>query len=167
MPTTDQLLFILKLTTALGCGLVAGAFFAFSSFVMGALAKIQQSQGMTAMQSINIVVINPVFMLAFIGSAAACLFLGIVSVVKWSQPGSAYLLAGSLLYLLGTFIVTIAFNVPLNDALAKANPASPEGLSLWSSYIRAWTMWNHVRSVAALAATASFILALCRRAAEQ
>lgn len=38
MTTTDQLLFALKLFTALGCSLVAGVFFAFSTFVMNALA---------------------------------------------------------------------------------------------------------------------------------
>ncbi len=71
--------FALKLFSALGCGLIAGVFFAFSSFVMNALARFQPAQGIAAMQSINITVSNPLFMAAFLGTAAACIFLAIIS----------------------------------------------------------------------------------------
>jgi uncharacterized membrane protein len=112
------------------------------------------------MQSINITVINPWFMAAFLGTAAACIFLAISSLLKWHQPGAAYLLLGSLLYLVGTVGVTIVFNVPLNDALATVKPDSPDGVNLWASYLTNWTNWNHVRTAAALAAAASFTIAL-------
>jgi uncharacterized membrane protein len=158
----DNLLFTLKLSSALGCGLIAGAFFAFSSFVMKALARLQPPQGIAAMQSINTAVINPWFLGVFVGTAAACVVLAVLSIVRWNQPCAAYLLAGSLLYLIGTFLVTMALNVPLNDALAAVEPSSAEGASLWARYLSDWTLWNHVRTIAALAATASFILALGR-----
>jgi uncharacterized membrane protein len=73
----------LELVAALGCGLVAGVFFAFSTFVMPALARLQPPQGITAMQSINITAINPLFMLAIFGTAAACLFLAISALLNW------------------------------------------------------------------------------------
>ncbi|BAY13247.1 anthrone oxygenase family protein [Calothrix sp. NIES-2098] len=157
--------FLLKLFSALGCGLMAGVFFAFSSFVMNALGRLQATQGISAMQSINITVINPLFMLAFLGTAAACVFVLVSSLLKWYQPGAAYLLVASLLYLLGTFGVTILFNVPLNDALAKVDPSSTDGANLWVNYLANWTMWNHVRTVAALLAAAAFTIALSNRAA--
>ncbi|MEH2408541.1 anthrone oxygenase family protein [Nostoc sp.] len=72
---TQQHYFVLKLFSALGCGLIAGVFFAFSTFVMNALARLQPAQGITAMQSINITVINPLFMAVFLGTAAACILL--------------------------------------------------------------------------------------------
>lgn len=152
--------FALKLFAALGCGLIAGVFFAFSTFVMSALARLQPAQGIAAMQSINITVINPLFMVALFGTAAACIFLAISSLLKWHQPGAAYLLLGSLLYLIGTVLVTIVFNVPLNEALAKVKPDSTDGASLWANYLANWTIWNHVRTVAALAAAASLTIAL-------
>ncbi|MGV0103902.1 DUF1772 domain-containing protein [Nostoc sp. DSM 114160] len=152
MVIVDNLRFPLTLLTALGCGLVAGVFFAFSTFVMNALARLQPKEGIIAMQSINITAINPLFMLALFGTAVACIFLAISSVLKWHQPGAAYLLIGSLLYLIGTVLVTIAFNVPLNDALAIAKPDSTEGANLWARYLTNWTFWNHVRTIAALAA---------------
>jgi uncharacterized membrane protein len=77
------LFFILKLIATLGCGLVAGVFFAFSTFVMSALARLQSKEGIAAMQAINITVINPWFMIALFGTAAACLFLTVSSLMNY------------------------------------------------------------------------------------
>jgi uncharacterized membrane protein len=153
-------MFALKLLAALGCGLIAGVFFAFSTFVMSALARLQPTQGITAMQAINITAINPLFMVALFGTAAACMLLLVSSLSKWHQPGAAYLLLGSLFYLVGTLGVTIMFNVPMNEALAKVEASSTEAGSLWASYLTNWTFWNHVRTTAALAAAASLTIAL-------
>jgi uncharacterized membrane protein len=160
MAMVDHLSFSLKLIATLGCGLIAGVFFAFSTFVMKALAQQPPAQGIAAMQSINITVINPWFMTAFLGTSVACMILIVVSLLKWQQPSAAYLIVGSLLYLIGTFGITIAFNVPLNDVLAIANPNSTEGANLWAKYLTNWTFWNHIRMIAALAAAALLTLAI-------
>jgi uncharacterized membrane protein len=157
----DKLLFVATLLSALGCGLVGGAFFAFSTFIMKALARLPPAQGIAAMQSINVAVINPWFLGPFLGTAAACFLLAVSSLFMWHRPGAVYLLVGGLLYFLGTFVVTMAFNVPRNEALAVVNPTSAEGASLWADYLISWTAWNHVRTVAALAAAASLTMALC------
>jgi uncharacterized membrane protein len=153
-------MFALKLFSALGCGLIGGVFFAFSSFVMNALARLPATQGIAAMQSINITVINPSFMTAFMGTAAVCIFLAVSSLLRFDRPSAVYLLVGSLFYLVGTLGVTMAFNVPMNEALAVVEPNSTEGASLWTNYLANWTLWNHVRTVAALAAATSFAIAL-------
>jgi uncharacterized membrane protein len=124
---------ILTLIAAVGAGLVAGIFFAFSTFVMKALDHLPPAQGIAAMQSINVVVINPWFMTAFFGTAVACVILVILSLLGWHRPGAGYLVLGSALYLFGTILVTIAFNVPRNDALALA------GARLWAGYVKSWT----------------------------
>src|SRR4029077_7374945 len=103
----DQLLVALTLVAALGCGLVAGVFFAFSTFVMKALARLPSDAGIAAMQSINVVVLNPWFMTAFLGTAAACLLTVIAALLRWHAPGAVYLFAGGALYLVGTLLVTI------------------------------------------------------------
>ena len=151
---------LLALAAALGCGLMAGVFFAFSAFVMKALARIPQGEGIAAMQSINVAVINPWFLLVFLGTAGLCALLAVVSFLRWEAPESVYALVGSLLYLLGTVLVTLAFNVPKNNALAKLGRADPRGATLWPQYVASWTAWNHVRTIAALAAAAAFSLAL-------
>ncbi|WP_219907601.1 DUF1772 domain-containing protein [Aphanothece hegewaldii] len=112
------------------------------------------------MQSINITVINPLFMGVLLGTAAVCIFLAIFSLSRWHQPDAVYLLVGSLLYLIGTIGVTIVCNVPLNDALATVEPSSTNGANLWVSYLKNWTFWNHIRTITALAAATSFTIAL-------
>lgn len=157
----DCLLFAVTLLSALGCGLIAGTFFAFSTFVMRALGRLPPPQGIAAMQTINIVVINPWFLGVFLGTAVLCVLLAIAALLMLGEPVAIFLLVGSVLYFAGTFLVTMVFNVPLNSALAVADPASAEGAGLWSKYLVTWTAWNHARTAAALAAMASLILALC------
>ncbi len=156
---------LLTLVAALGSGLIAGLFFAFSSFVMTALAKLPPEQGIAAMNSINVTILNATFGLAFFGTAVLCLGLGIVSILRWTEPGSLYVLIGSLIFLVGTIGVTMVFNVPLNDALAAVAPTSPEGAALWTRYLAEWLPWNHVRTLANIAALIAFILAYAKQAA--
>jgi len=156
----DDFIFALTLVSALGCGLIAGAFFAFSTFVMKALARLPGAQGIAAMQSINVVVINPWFMTALFGTALACVAAAVISLFEWDEPESIYRLVGGVLFLVGTILVTIAFNVPRNDALAATDPEGDDSADLWRRYIREWTTWNHVRTAAALAAAALFTVAL-------
>lgn len=152
------------LVSAIGSGLIAGAFFAFSTFVMKALGELPPAQAIRAMQSINIVVINPWFMTAFVGTAGLCVIVAIASLVGWHDRGAGCLLAGAVLYFGGTFLVTMVFNVPRNDSLAKLTPTSAEAAGPWATYLSTWTAWNHVRTIAALAAMVSFIVALRLRA---
>ena len=161
MAIVDGLLFTITVVAALGCGLMAGLFFAFSVSVMKALARLPSAEGIAAMQSINVAIINPVFLAAFFGTAAACVFVLIASLLRWHDPGAVYLLIGGALYLVGTFLVTLVFNIPKNNALAWVAPTDPEGASLWTDYLSKWTAWNHVRAAAALAATATLTIALC------
>ncbi len=153
-------LFALTLVTALGCGLNAGVFFAFSSFVMKALARLPAAQGVAAMQSINELAVTPAFMTALFGTAVACVGLAVWSLVLWHEPFAGYLLIGSALYVIGTTGVTIACNVPLNDRLATLHPQGVDAADRWDEYVTKWTAWNHVRAVAALAAAATLAIAL-------
>jgi uncharacterized membrane protein len=150
----------LTLVTALGCGLSAGALFAFSSFVMKALERLPAAQGIAAMQSINVQAPTPVFMSALFGSALACVALVIWAVADWDGSYGPYLVAGSLLYLAGTPGLTIVYHVPRNNALARAEPTHPEAERLWRRYLAEWTRWNHVRVAAGLGAAAALTLAL-------
>jgi uncharacterized membrane protein len=139
-------LFALTIASALGCALVGGIFFAFSNFVMKALFRIPAPSGIAAMQAINVTVLNPLFLALFFGAAAACVVLVIFSIQAPLR------LLGAALYLVGTIGVTMAFNVPRNNALARLDPAG--SVSEWRRYVQEWTWWNHVRTLAAVAAAA-------------
>jgi uncharacterized membrane protein len=156
----DLVLFVLTLLAALGSGLIAGVFFAFSTFVMRALARRPPHEGMAAMQSINVVVLNGWFLSVFLGTAAICIVVLILSLLRWHAPGAAFQVAGSVLYLVGTLLVTIACNVPRNDALARVAASDPAASGIWTRYLSEWTAWNHVRTAAALAAAAAFTFSL-------
>jgi len=153
----EALLVGLRFAAALGCGLMAGLFFAFSVAVMGALARIQPPEGIATMQSINRVILNPLFLAVFLGTAMLCLLLALTSLWRWNEAGAAYMLAGALFYFVGTFLVTMLFNVPLNNALDAATPASADAARLWADYLSTWTAWNHVRSITSFAAMAALM----------
>ncbi len=149
----DGALLVLAVVTAVGCGLVGGVFFAFSSFVMPALKRLPPADGIAAMQSINVTAVTPPFMAALFGTAAAALALAVSGAVEGETPAAA----AAALYLVGVIGVTIAANVPLNDRLAAAQPSDH---ALWAEYLERWTAWNHVRTVTGLAASALLIVAL-------
>ena len=150
---------VLTLACAIGGGVIAGFFFAFSFSVMQALGKLPPAQGIAAMQSINVVVINPVFLTLFFGTAALCIAAAVGAFVRWHAPGAAWVLAGAVFYVVGTIVVTMVFNVPRNNALAAVEPSSAAGADLWAAYLTVWTRWNHVRMFASLAATVAFTIA--------
>jgi uncharacterized membrane protein len=156
----DGILVGLTLVTALGCGLSAGALFAFSSFVMRALARVPPAQGIAAMHSINVVAVTPVFMTALFGTAVACLAIVAWALAAWDDSSSPWLLAGGALYLVGPVGLTIGYHVPRNDALAAVEPTDRDAEAHWRRYLADWTRWNHVRVAAGVAAAAALIEAL-------
>jgi uncharacterized membrane protein len=150
---------ILSLLATIGCGLMGGFFFAFSVVVMRALARRPAPEAIAAMQTINVVVLNGWFLGAFFGTAVICLCAVLLAALTWGGQASAWLLAGGLLYLVGTIGVTMRFNVPRNEALKRAAPTSSDGAALWADYLVTWNAWNHVRALAAILAAACFAMA--------
>ncbi|HEY0469747.1 MAG TPA: anthrone oxygenase family protein [Polyangiaceae bacterium] len=153
--------FLITLLAALGCGLIAGVFFGFSSFVMPALARLPPAEGVRAMQSINVVVLNRSFLGVLLGTALICGGLLLLGVLRsGSEPGAWVRLAGSCLYLAGTMLVTGWYHVPRNARLARLSADSAEAERFWPEYVAGFCLWNHVRGAAALAAAALLTLAL-------
>ena len=144
----------------LGSALVGGVLFAFSSFVMKARARVPSAEGIAAMQSINVVVINPSFMGAFLGTAFLSLGVVVLVLVSRSHPSVMFFLGGAILYFTGTFLVTIFGNVPLNEQLAAVSATDSAAVKLWEHYLNRWTMWNHVRTTSAMLAALLYSLGL-------
>jgi uncharacterized membrane protein len=146
--------------SAIGCGLLAGLYFAFSAFVMRALGRIDRAAGIAAMNAINVDIVRSPFMPLFLGTTLVSAMLAVVAVFRLGEPGAAAMLAGGALNLVGMFAVTMICNVPLNNALAAADPASTQAASLWARYLKEWTFWNHLRTIASTAASVLFIAAI-------
>jgi uncharacterized membrane protein len=146
----------LAIATALGCALNGGVLFAFSAFVLPALGRLAPAEGIRAMQSINVVAITPAFMTAFVGTAALCVALIAVALAAADGP-AAWLVAGALTYVVGVFALTRAYNVPLNDGLARLGPAAADADAQWRRYRRLWARANHLRAAAGVAAAGLII----------
>ncbi len=148
----------MMVAAVLGSGLIAGLFFVFSIAIMPALGRLAAPEGIRAMQSINVVIVNPIFLVAFFGTGALSVALIVFGLIRSGQPGWAYLISGAAAYLIGSIFVTMFFNVPMNNALAAVQPGTPEGDAVWQNYLRNWTYWNHVRTLASLISTALFVI---------
>ena len=155
----DGFLVPLTVAAALGCGLIAGAFFVFSVMVMPSLARLPAPHGIAAMHAINAAALRPMFITAFIGTAALCAAVVVAALVDWDDA-SGYLLAGGLVYLLGAFGLTAAYHVPRNEALDRVEPTGGDAAAHWDRYVREWTAANHVRGALALVAAALLTIAL-------
>jgi uncharacterized membrane protein len=156
------LVFISLICAAVGSGLIAGVFFAFSTFIMKAFARLPAEQGAAAMQSINRVILRSLFMLLFFGCATLSVVLIFAWRLRWANTDWIAVLAGIAFYVVGVFLCTIAFNVPLNVRLEAVSPVEAAASGTWKHYLSVWTFWNHVRTVAALAASAALGVAVAR-----
>lgn len=144
--------------SAIGCGLLAGTYFAFSTFIMTALGRIEAFHAISAMNSINSTILRSLFMPLFFGTTVTSAVLAIVGLLRGGQPSGTAMVAGGLIYVVGMFGCTIFFSVPLNNKLGSV--ADQAGAAIWARYRKEWTMWNHVRTISSAAACALYIWAI-------
>ncbi len=152
MENLPKLLEWLLIAACVGSGMMAGLFFAFSTFMMKALANLSDSNGIKAMQAINRTIVRPSFLFVFLGTGILCSVLVLLS---WITAPDLLPLTGAaaLFYIVCCILSTVLFNIPLNNELETIDPNSAEGHDFWRHYLSKWTRWNHVRSVATLCCT--------------
>ena len=147
---------ILALPT-LTSGLSAGRFYTYFFSVMPGLGATDDRTFVTAMQSINVKILNGWFALVFVGAP----LLAVVSVFLVSGTARIWAIAAAILWVL-TLIITMAANVPLNNALAAAG--APDGIAdlgqVRQQFEAAWVRWNTLRTVTAVAAFGTMVAAL-------
>ena len=145
---------------ALGAGLMAGVYFAFSGFIMRAFDQLGPERATDAMNAINDVILRSWFMALFFGSTLLYAVLAVVALVDADLAGRWWLFAAGVAYVVGMFVCTAAFNVPLNNRLAADQPDSAARDQMWQLYYRTWTRWNSLRAVCSLLAMAFSIFTL-------
>ncbi len=143
---------VLSVGAVVGSGLVGGLLFAFSNFAMRALDALPPESAAAAMRAVNVRILNPLFVLLFLGTAVAGVALTWLVVGGAAGRAGPWLVAGSVAYLAGPVAVTMAFNVPLNNRLAVGPIAA--AATFWPAYALSWTRWNHLRTVLAIVAAA-------------
>jgi uncharacterized membrane protein len=151
---------LLAILGVLSTGAVAGLFYAYWCSVMIALDRVRPEAAIKVMQTINVVIINPLFFATFMGTLV---ILPLAAVAAWWSGATAsalWLAAAFLVYAVGTFGVTITFNVPLNDALMRLKDASADPGTDWRAFAEPWNRWNAARMWAGFVATALAAMAL-------
>ena len=94
------------------------------------------------------------------GSAVLCVAVAVWALADWNDSFGPYLIAGSVLYIVGPVGLTMGYHVPRNNAPAELDPESPDAAKYWSRYVREWTTMNHLRVAAGIAAAGALTLAL-------
>jgi uncharacterized membrane protein len=155
MTTAANILLVITATTT---ALMAGLFYAFSCSVNLGLARLSNAEYISAMQSINRAIQNPIFFAAFFG---APILLPLSVFTHYEQPLPArfwLLLAAAIIYLICTFGVTIFGNVPLNNTLDRFDlPAASEAeITLQRANFEG--RWNNLNTIRTISSTLTIIL---------
>ncbi len=138
-------------------GVMAGIYFAFSVFIMKSLAGLPPVDGARAMNKINDVIINTVFLPLFFGSTIWYGGLIVWSIAHWGNSESLLRIIAAVIYILGMFVVTAFGNVPLNNRLKNSEVDETTLARVWLQYLRQWTLLNHVRTVSCIVACAILV----------
>jgi uncharacterized membrane protein len=143
---------ILLILTSLLTALLAGVFFGYAVSVNGGLARLKDKEYVAAMQSINVVILNPLFMATFMGPV---ILLPVITFLRWNTPDAFLLLAATAIYLVGVFGITAGGNVPLNEKLANCdlkNGSEKEIADARKTFEKPWNRLHTLRTLAAIAA---------------
>lgn len=137
---------IVLIITILLTSLSAGVLFCFSTAINGALHRLKDREYIRAMQHIDTVIQNPVFLLTFSLPVA---LLPFVAFAYGDGIGSFKFILfaiASLFYIIGTFGVTVRGNVPLNERL---HGVDLEGSDSDVNKARGWyeAPWNRLHAV--------------------
>lgn len=137
---------LVTLAALLATGLAAGVFYAYATSVMLALDRLPPQQAIDVMRTINLVILNPVFFASFLGAAVLLPAAALLAWLSGLAMSAALLLGASLAYGLGTFGVTVAVNVPLNEALGRLPPSSAAPATDWAAFAGRWNLGNRIRA---------------------
>src|SRR4051812_16712812 len=133
-------------------GISAGVFFTYQNSVLPGLGPLDDRAFAKSMNSMNRAILNPAFMLFFIGSMVALAAAAILGFVTSAWLSAWLYAAAAVVYQVGVIFVTGGVNVPLNNALAKDNDRK--------AFAPRWVRWNAVRTLCAIVAFALGIAAL-------
>jgi uncharacterized membrane protein len=157
---------ILTSLAALASAAAGGMMYVFSTFVMRGLDRTEPVEAITAMRGINAEANSkPAFLLAYFGAAMLAVAVGVYAVIQLRQPGSWVVLVGAVFGILAA-IITMVFNVPLNNHLDAVNPvglSAADAAREWQAYLTPWINWNHVRAATSFIGAALMLIGLASR----
>jgi uncharacterized membrane protein len=137
------------MAATMATGLVAGVYGIYANAFMPGLAKTDDRTFVGAFTAVDRAIVNPLFLgLGFVG---ALLFTGLAGLLSLKEKALPWIAVAFVLYLV-SMILTIAVNVPLNDALkAAGDPATIDVAAARAAFDEAkWAAFNLARTLLAL-----------------
>ena len=141
-------------------GMMAGIYLVFSAVIMKSLNELPAPRGAQAMNKINDVILNTIFMPMFFGTTLWFAGLIVWALTDWQEKQSSLVITAALIYITGMFFVTAFGNVPLNNQLKRSEVNDEELATAWLRYQERWTRLNHIRSAACAASCTLLTIAL-------
>jgi uncharacterized membrane protein len=142
-------------------GLMAGLFYAYACSVMPGLSRTDDRTFVSAMQRINVAIINGWFLPGFLGAFVFTALAAALHLRGNARDALPWIAAAVLLYGV-VLVVTFRFNIPLNDTLVAAG--EPDRIAdlaaVRERFEATWVRWNIARAVASTAALGCLTWAL-------
>jgi len=144
------------LAAAVLAGLQAGTYYTWASGVMPGLARTDDRTFVEAMQQMNVAIVNPVFLLSFLGAPV----LAVAAIAACAPSARPWAIAGAALAV-GTVLITGAGNIPLNNALEAAGPVSQikDLAAVRADFEGLWVKLNVARTLTSTGALACLVWA--------
>ncbi|MDO5498288.1 MAG: DUF1772 domain-containing protein [Propionibacteriaceae bacterium] len=148
-PVPRALAFPVAVAAVVFTGAIFGFFYAWVCSTMWGLDAADPRTAIAAMQAMNASVRNPVFGAAFFGTVPVCLLAGALALGAGQRRAGGLLGAAGLLYLVGGVVLTMTYNVQLNEALAAVvvPPDAAAARMVWADYSAGWQIGNIARTV--------------------
>ncbi|GJQ61897.1 MAG: hypothetical protein SCALA702_09500 [Melioribacteraceae bacterium] len=152
----------LLFVSTLFSGLMAGLFYAWSISVTPGIGQIDDASYLRAFQSMNRAIINPLFIVVFLGLQILLFFVAYQYYQAESGTQFWLILTAAILYAGGVMLVTGIGNVPLNNTLEALNIPEmnlAEMREFREGFEQRWNRLNNLRTLMSLATFASLIVA--------
>jgi uncharacterized membrane protein len=146
---------VVLVAALVAAGLIAGLFYAYACSVMPGLARGDDKTFVEAMRGINVAIINPVFMLTFLG---APLLAGVAVFLNLGSKSLPWVIAG-FVFLVAMLVITGALNIPLNNALENGDDYA----AVRARFETAWVRWNVLRALVSTAGFGCLVAAVLTR----
>ncbi|MEU0796449.1 anthrone oxygenase family protein [Amycolatopsis sp. NPDC005961] len=145
---------VVLVAALVAAGLLAGLFYAYACSVMPGLARGDDKTFVEAMRGINVAIVNPVFMLTFLGAPL------LAGVAIFLNPGPRPWVIAGFACLVAVLVITGALNIPLNNALESGGD---DFAAVRAHFEAAWVRWNVLRAVVSTAGFGCLVAAVLTR----
>lgn len=144
---------VVLVAALVAAGLIAGLFYAYACSVMPGIARGDDKTFVEAMRGINVAIVNPVFMLTFLG---APLLAGVAVFLNLGSRSLPWVIAG-FVFLLAMIVITGVVNIPLNNAL---DSGGDDYAAVRAKFEAVWVRWNVLRAVVSTAGFGCLVAAV-------